>query len=55
MRGIKGVDVVFESNPGDEGDAEYEVEESFVGDGEDDEDWGECEEDDDEAVEVVVV
>lgn len=49
------MDVVFEPDPSDEGGAEDEVEESFVGDGEDDEDWGEGQEDDDEAVEVVVV
>ncbi len=49
------VDVVFEADPGDEGGAEGEVEEAFVGDGEDDEDGGEGEEVDGEAVEVVVV
>ena len=47
--------MVFEADPGDEGGAEGEVEEAFVGDCEDDEDGGEGEEDDDEAVEVVVV
>ena len=31
--------MVFETYPGDEGGAEDEVEESFVGDGQDDEDW----------------
>ena len=30
---------MFETHPGDEGGAEGEVEESFVGDGQDDEDW----------------
>lgn len=54
-RGCEGVDVVLEADPGDEGGAEGEVEEAFVGDGEDDEDRGEGEEDDDEAVKVVVV
>ena len=47
--------MVFEPHPGDEGGAEGEVEESFVGDGQDDEDWREGQKDDDEAVEVVVV
>ena len=47
--------MVFEADPGDEGGAEGEVEEAFVGDCEDDEDGGEGEEDDDKAVEVVVV
>lgn len=47
--------MVFETYPGDEGGAESEVEESFVGDGQDDENGREGEEDDDEAVEIVVV
>ena len=47
--------MVFETDPGDEGGAEGEVEEAFVGDCEDDEDRGESEEHYDEAVEVVVV
>lgn len=51
----EGVDVVFETDPGDEGNAEGEVEEAFVGYGEDDEDGGEGKEHDDEAVEVVIV
>jgi hypothetical protein len=46
---------VFEADPGDEACAEHEVEEALVRDGEDDEDWGEGEEYDDEAVEVVAV
>jgi len=46
---------MFETHPGDDGGAEGEVEEAFVGDGEDDEEWGEGEEDDGEAVEVMVV
>ena len=46
--------MVFKADPGDEGGAEGEVEEAFVGDGEDDEDGGEGEEHDGEAVEVVV-
>jgi len=49
------VDAVFETHPGDEGRAEGEVKEAFVGDGEDDEDGREGEEDDYEAVEIVVV
>lgn len=47
--------MVFETHPGDKGGAEGEVEESFIGYGQDDEDGREGEEDDDEAVEVVVV
>lgn len=49
------IDAVFEADPGDEGGAEGEVEETFVGDGEDDEGGRESEENDDEAVEVVIV
>lgn len=49
------VDVVFHADPGYEGEAEGEVEESLVGDCEDDERWCEGEEQDDQAVEVVVV
>lgn len=47
--------MVFKTDPGDEGGAEDEVEQAFVGDGEDDEDWGEGEKDDDEAVEVMII
>ena len=47
--------MVFEAHPGDKCRAESEVEEAFVGDGEDDEDRREGEEDDDQSVEVVVV
>lgn len=39
------VDVVFEADPRDDGAGEDEVEETFVGDGEDDEDGAEGEED----------
>ena len=49
------VDMMFETDPGDEGGAEGKVEESFVGDGQDDEDGREGEEDDDEAVEIVII
>ena len=49
------MDLVFESDPGDEEGAERDVEKAFVGDGEDYEGRGEGEEDDDKAVEVVVV
>lgn len=42
----EGVDVVFEPDPGDDCGGEDEVEEAFVGDGEDDEDGAEGEEDD---------
>ena len=52
---VKGVDVVFESHPRSDGDAKDEVEETFVGDGEDDKGWGKGEKDDDEPVEVVIV
>lgn len=51
----EGVDTVFEADPGDQGGAEGEIEESFVRDGEDDEGGGECEEDDNQAVEVMIV
>lgn len=47
--------MVFEADPGDEGGAEGEVEESLVGDCKEDEGRGKGEEDDDEAVEIVVV
>lgn len=48
------MDAVFEADPAEEGDGDGEVEEAFVGDGEDDEEWSEGEECDREAVEVVV-
>lgn len=44
---------VFELDPADEGDGNGEVEESFVRDCEDNEEWSECKEDDRMAVEVV--
>lgn len=50
-----GVDVVFEADPSDEGGAEYEVEKAFIRDREDDEDRGEGEEDNNKAVEVILV
>ena len=50
-----GVDVVFEAYPGDEESAEDEVEESFVGDGQDDEDGREGQENHDETMEVMIV
>lgn len=46
---------MFEADPGNEGGAEGEVEEPFIGDGEDYEGWRECETNDDEAVKVMVV
>ena len=49
------VDCVFEAYPCYEGDAVCEVEEAFVGDGEDDEEGREGEENDHQSVEVVVV
>ena len=48
------MDAVFEADPAEEGDGDGEVEEAFVGDGEDDEKGTESEESDGEAVEVVV-
>lgn len=48
------MDAVFEADPAEEGDGDGEVEEAFVGDGEDDEEGTEGEECDGEAVEVVV-
>lgn len=35
------MDVVFEADPGEEGGAEDKVEDTFIGNGEDDEDGGE--------------
>jgi len=49
------VKLVFESDPGKEGDAECEVEEAFVGDCEDDEDGRKRQEDYKQAVEVVII
>lgn len=46
---------MLQTDPGDESDAESEVKESLIGDGEDDEDRCEGEEDDHQSVEVVVV
>ena len=51
----EGVDVVLKADPGDDCGGEGEVEETFVGDGKDDEDGGEGKEDYEEAVEVVGV
>ena len=42
----EGVDVMFEPDPCDDCGGKDEVEEAFVGDGEDDEDGAEGEEDD---------
>jgi len=50
-----GVDCVFEADPGEEGYAEGEVEEAFIGDGEEDERGREGEENYDEPVKVVVI
>ena len=47
--------MMFETNPCNKSSAEGEVEKTFVGKGEDDKGWRKCEEDDDEAMEVVVV
>jgi hypothetical protein len=46
---------VLQADPSNQGGTENEVEEAFVGDGENDEDRGEGEADYDESVEVVVV
>ena len=46
---------MLNSDPGEEGDAEGEVEESLIGDRQDDEDWGEGEEKNHEAVQIVIV
>lgn len=48
-------DPVFQFDPDQEGDAEHDVEEAFIGDGEDDECGGERQEDNDESMEVVAV
>ena len=42
--------MMFETHPGDKGGAKGEKEESFVGDGQDDEDGRKGKKDDDEAV-----
>ena len=47
--------MVFKADPGEKGNAEDEIEESFVRDGEDDEDWGEGKEDNEQPVEVMIV
>ena len=49
------MDAVFEADPAEEGDCDGEVEETFVGDGEDHEERAKREECDGEAVEVVVL
>lgn len=46
---------MLQADPSNQGGTENEVEEAFVGDGENDEDRGEGEADYDESVEVVVV
>lgn len=46
---------MLQADPSNQGGTENEVEEAFVGDGENDEDRGEREADYDESVEVVVV
>jgi hypothetical protein len=55
LRGIDvAVNMMFQAHPGEEENAEGEVEQSFVRDGEDDEAGREREEDDEEPVEVVI-
>ena len=46
---------MFKSDPRNEGRAEGEIEEAFIGDCEKDEGWGEGEEDYQEAVQVMAV
>ena len=46
---------MFKPDPGYKGGAKGEVKETFIGNGEENEDRGESEEDDDETVEIVVV
>lgn len=49
------MDVVFKTDPGEQGAAEDEVEEPLVGDGKNDEAGGEGEKDYDEAAEIIVI
>lgn len=49
------VDGMLQADPRDQRHAEYEVEQSLVGDGEDDECRRECEKDDHQSVQVVAV
>lgn len=55
MGGAEAVDVVFKTDPGEQGAAEDEVEEPLVGDGKNDEAGGEGEKDYDEAAEIIVI
>lgn len=48
-------DAVLKPHPGYEGAAESEVEQSFVGDGEDDEHGGQGKEDDHQTMQIVIV
>jgi len=49
------VGTVFQSNPGDQCNTEGQIEQTLVGDCEDDEDWRKCQEDDHQPVEIMVV
>lgn len=51
----EGVNVVLEADPGDDSGGKDEVEETFVGDGENHKDGAEGKEDDSQAMEVVGV
>lgn len=53
--GAETVDVVFKTDPGEQGAAEDEVEEPLVGDGKNDEAGGEGEKYYDEAAEIMVI
>ena len=47
--------MVLKSDPGDKRGAEGQVEESFVGDGENDKDWRKSEKHYDESVKIVIL
>lgn len=49
------VDVVLESNPSHQHCTECKVEQSLIGYGKNNKDWGESKEDDDQSVEVVII
>lgn len=55
MGGAEAVDVMFEPDPGEQGAAEDEVKEPLIGDGQNDEAGGECEEYYDEAAEIMII
>lgn len=55
MGGAEAVDVMFEPDPCEQGAAEDEVKEPLIGDGQNDEAGGECEEYYDEAAEIMII